>query len=75
MELILDSAVIEEVEIASWGVLDGVTTNPTLIGGPNDNFERRFVPATICSGPMGAEVTGMSSPEMVKKASILNRNY
>ena len=40
MELILDSAVIEEVEeIASWGVLDGVTTNPTLIRRSGGNFE------------------------------------
>ena len=32
MELILDSAMIEEVEdISKWGVLDGVTTNPSLI--------------------------------------------
>ena len=69
MELILDSAVIEEVEeIASWGVLDGVTTNPTLIRRSGGNFEETIRSiATICSGPISAEVTGISSPEMVKE--------
>ena len=69
MELILDSAVIEEVEeIASWGVLDGVTTNPTLIRRSGGNFEETIRSiATICSGPISAEVTGMSTSEMVKE--------
>ncbi|MBI1934049.1 fructose-6-phosphate aldolase, partial [Candidatus Peregrinibacteria bacterium] len=32
MKLFLDTANIEHVkEIASWGILDGVTTNPTLV--------------------------------------------
>ena len=32
MELFLDTAEVDEVkEIASWGILDGVTTNPSLI--------------------------------------------
>ena len=69
MELILDSAVIEEVEeIAAWGVLDGVTTNPTLIRRSGGNFEDTIRSiATICSGPISAEVTGISAPEMVKE--------
>jgi|TARA_B100000035_G_C20988910_1_gene549245 transaldolase len=69
MELILDSAVIEEVEeIAAWGVLDGVTTNPTLIRRSGGNFEDTIRSiATVCSGPISAEVTGISAPEMVKE--------
>ena len=40
MELILDSAIIEEVEdISKWGVLDGVTTNPSLIRKSGGDFE------------------------------------
>ncbi|MBH33769.1 MAG: fructose-6-phosphate aldolase [Euryarchaeota archaeon] len=69
MELILDSAVIEEVEeIASWGVLDGVTTNPTLIRRSGRNFEEviRSI-AMVCSGPISAEVTGTSASEMVRE--------
>ena len=32
MELYLDTASLEEIrEIAAWGVLSGVTTNPTLV--------------------------------------------
>ena len=69
MELILDSAVIEEVEeIAAWGVLDGVTTNPTLIRRSGGNFEDTIRSiAAVCSGPISAEVTGISAPEMVKE--------
>ena len=41
MELFLDTAEIEEVrEIASWGILDGVTTNPSLIKKSGRDFKQ-----------------------------------
>ena len=40
MDLFIDTAVYEEIEeIYSWGILKGVTTNPSLIYQSNENFE------------------------------------
>jgi transaldolase len=58
MKLFLDTADIEEIRIAArWGVLDGVTTNPTLygkIGGSYEDILREI--CDITSGPVSAEV-------------------
>ncbi len=59
MELYLDTANVDEIrEIASWGVLSGVTTNPTLVAREGRDFTQ--VIREICSivdGPVSAEVT------------------
>ncbi|HPF32687.1 MAG TPA: fructose-6-phosphate aldolase [Candidatus Sabulitectum sp.] len=59
MELYLDTANVDEIrEIASWGVLSGVTTNPTLVAREGRDFTE--VIREICSivdGPVSAEVT------------------
>jgi len=58
MKIFLDTADIEEIRIAArWGVLDGVTTNPTLyakVGGSYDDVLREICQLT--SGPVSAEV-------------------
>jgi transaldolase len=58
MKIFLDTAEIEEIRIAArWGVLDGVTTNPTLfakVGGSYDDVLRQICDLT--SGPVSAEV-------------------
>jgi transaldolase len=58
MKLFLDTADIEEIRIAArWGVLDGVTTNPTLfakVGGSYDDVVTQICQLT--SGPVSAEV-------------------
>ncbi len=58
MKIFLDTADIEEIRIAArWGVLDGVTTNPTLygkIGGSYEDILRKICELT--SGPVSAEV-------------------
>ena len=77
MELFLDTAEIEEVrEIAAWGILDGVTTNPSLIKKSGRDFRQvvREI-AEICSGPISAEVTatdveGMLSQGLGLKADL-----
>ncbi len=73
MELILDSAVIAEVEeIASWGVLDGVTTNPTLIRRSGGDFRETIQRiAELCSGPISAEVTALDTEGMVSEGREL----
>jgi transaldolase len=58
MKIFLDTADITEIrQAARWGVLDGVTTNPTLygkVGGSYDDILREV--CTITSGPVSAEV-------------------
>ena len=59
MKLFLDTAVIDEIRtVHSWGVLDGVTTNPTLFakagGGSYPDVLAEI--AGITSGPVSAEV-------------------
>jgi transaldolase len=59
MKLFLDTAEIDEIRtVARWGVLDGVTTNPTLFakvkGMTYDEVLREI--CTITSGPVSAEV-------------------
>jgi transaldolase len=58
MKLFLDTAEIEEIRTAArWGVLDGVTTNPSLyakVGGSYDSILQEI--CKITSGPVSAEV-------------------
>ena len=73
MEFFLDTADVEEIrEIASWGILDGVTTNPSLIKKSGRDFKEvvREI-ATICDGPISAEVTALDTAGMVEQAHEL----
>ena len=58
MKIFLDTAEIEDIEIAArWGILDGVTTNPSLfakVGGSYDDILKRI--CEITTGPVSAEV-------------------
>lgn len=69
MLLFLDTANVDEIkEIASWGVLSGVTTNPSLVVKEGKDFKK--VVKEICSivhGPVSAEVTALDPEEMVKQ--------
>ncbi len=70
MKLFLDTANIDEIrEVNSWGVICGVTTNPSLIAKEGRDFKE--VINTICSivdGPISAEVVSMEVEGMVKEA-------
>lgn len=70
MKFFLDTADLDEIrEAASWGVLAGVTTNPSLyarIGGKLEDFEGHI--ARICEivdGPVSAESVSMKRDEIV----------
>ena len=73
MRLFIDTANIDEIkEAASWGVISGVTTNPSLIAKEGRNFHQ--VVQEICSfvdGPISAEVISPKWDEMVKEAEVL----
>lgn len=70
MKFFLDTANVEEIKrINKLGLVDGVTTNPTIISREGRDFEE--VIKEICSivdGPVSAEVIGLTCEEMVKEA-------
>ncbi len=73
MKLFLDTAIVEEIRAAhAWGVVDGVTTNPSLIAQSGRKFEE--VVAEICAivdGPVSAEVTAPDAAGMIAQARPL----
>ena len=75
MKIFLDTANVEEIrEAHSLGVLDGVTTNPTLVAREGRDFES--VLREICGiveGPVSAEVVSMEAEAMVAEARPLAR--
>lgn len=75
MKLFIDTANIEEIrEIASWGVLAGVTTNPSLIAKEGRKFEDVIKEITqLVNGPISAEVVAITSDEMVKQGMELSK--
>jgi len=71
MKLFLDSAIIDEVkQAASWGIVDGVTTNPSLIKKSGRDFKE--VVEEICEvlpdGAISAEVLSEDTDGMLKEA-------
>jgi transaldolase len=69
MKIFLDTAEIEEIRIAArWGVLDGVTTNPSLfakVGGSYEDLLREICKLT--SGPVSAEVVADDVEGMLRE--------
>jgi transaldolase len=67
MKFFIDTANVNEIrEAASLGVVDGVTTNPSLIAREGRDFKQ--VIAEICSivdGPISAEAVSLKAEEMV----------
>jgi transaldolase len=70
MKIFIDSANVNEIrEAVSMGVIDGVTTNPTLVAKEKRPFAELL--KEICSivdGPVSAEVLSLESEGMVKEA-------
>ena len=75
MKFFLDTANIEEIErINQLGLVDGVTTNPTIIAKEGKDFET--VIKEICkivSGPVSAEVTSLDSEGMINEACEIHQ--
>lgn len=70
MDFYLDTANIEEIKrINRLGLVDGVTTNPSIIAKENRDFKETI--KEICElvdGPVSAEVIGLTVKEMVAEA-------
>lgn len=70
MKLFIDTANVDEIkEINDWGVICGVTTNPSLIAKEGRDFKEVIKEITaIVDGPISAEVISLEADEMVKEA-------
>ncbi|WP_053954753.1 fructose-6-phosphate aldolase [Inediibacterium massiliense] len=75
MKLFIDTANIEEIkEISTWGILSGVTTNPSLIAKEGRDFQTVIKEiVTLVDGPISAEVMGDTCEEMVEEGEILSK--
>jgi len=75
MKFFADTAVIAEIrELADAGLLDGVTTNPSLIHKSGAKFLN--VVAEICTivkGPVSAEVVALDHDGMMREAEVLRK--
>jgi transaldolase len=75
MKIFIDTANMEHIrEVNGWGILDGVTTNPTLVAKEGRGFED--IIREICSivdGDISAEAISMDAPGMVKEARELSK--
>jgi transaldolase len=73
MEFFIDTGIIEEIQEAyQWGIVDGVTTNPSLIA--KSGRDQRSVIEDICQivdGPISAEVISTVQEEMIQEAKSL----
>ncbi len=70
-EIFVDTAKIEEIrEAASWGILDGVTTNPTLMfrAGTADRKSQTLKIVEIVHGSVSAEVISTDAEGMIEEA-------
>jgi transaldolase len=75
MKFFADTAEIADIkELADTGLLDGVTTNPSLIHKSGRDFVEvvREI-AGICSGPVSAEVVALDYDGMMREAEILRK--
>jgi len=87
MKIFIDSAYIEEIkEVGGYGILDGVTTNPSLIKKAVERLKKRGKKVDmesyindilkVCKGkPVSLEVIGINYDEMVKEGKNLYKKF
>jgi len=76
MKIFLDTADIKEIEeLVITGLIDGVTTNPSLIAKSGRDIKEvtKEICALVPHGPVSAEVTATDYKTMMKEADILRR--
>lgn len=70
MKIFLDTANLEQIkEAASWGIVDGITTNPTLVSKENLKFEELIKEiCRIVPGPVSVESVSIKSDDIIEEA-------
>ena len=73
MKFFLDTANLSEIkEVAGWGILDGVTTNPSLVSKEKTPFEELIREICgVCPGPVSVECVASQAEEIVEEARRL----
>jgi len=75
MQLFLDTANIDDIkEYSAWGVVDGVTTNPSLAA--KEDMKYTTILKNVCKvvkGPVSAEVIAVEEKEMIKEGLALSK--
>lgn len=73
VKIFLDTANIDEIrEAASWGVLDGVTTNPSLVAKTGRKWSEVVQDVlALVDGPISLEVTSTQAEDMIKEGRRL----
>lgn len=73
MEIFIDTGNLEEIKTAyQWGVVDGVTTNPSLVAKEGiDQKQLIKMISEIVDGPISAEVISTDAPGMLTEANEL----
>ena len=75
MKFFIDTADLNEIkDLAATGMVDGVTTNPSLAAKQGMNFKELI--GEVCkvvSGPVSAEVTALDYETMMKEAEVLRK--
>ncbi|GAI34212.1 unnamed protein product, partial [marine sediment metagenome] len=75
MKLFIDTANLDEIrEISSWGVLDGVTTNPTILSREKMDY-RTLIDAILklVDGPISVEAVNEKAEKIIKEAKMLSK--
>ena len=70
MKIFIDTANIEQIkEVNSWGILDGVTTNPSLVAREKKDFSALIKEiCAIVDGPISVEALSITADEIVPEA-------
>lgn len=73
MKFFIDTANLDEIRTADeWGLIDGVTTNPSLVAKEGRSFKEMLVEiCNIVDGPISAEVVSLEADAMVKEGKGL----
>jgi transaldolase len=75
MKIFIDTANIDQIrEVNSWGILDGVTTNPTLVSKENKDFKTLVKEiCEIVDGPISAEAMSLDFEGMINEGRELSK--
>ena len=73
MKFFIDTANLDQIrEVHAWGILDGVTTNPSLIAKEGKDFVSTIYEiCELVQGPVSAEVVADDAAEMVRQGRLL----
>ena len=77
MKIFIDTANLDEIRKAeSYGVIAGVTTNPSLVAKENGDFEKIITEITkIVDGPISAEVLSLEAEKMIEEGKKLAKKH